>query len=68
MPQTRRNFIKFAVAGSVAAGCPIDRLFLRNPRGNRPIGWLKAITSRLFMTCATGILFPSRNLRAKSIY
>jgi monoamine oxidase len=31
MPPTRRNFIKYVVAGSVAAGCPIDASLLAVP-------------------------------------
>ncbi|MGH9675649.1 MAG: FAD-dependent oxidoreductase [Candidatus Acidiferrum sp.] len=31
MPQSRRDFIKFVVAGSVAAGCPIDQTLLAAP-------------------------------------
>ena len=36
MSHTRRDFIKFAVAGSVAAGCPIDRALLAEPSGKAP--------------------------------
>src|SRR5258708_28193604 len=31
MSQSRRDFIKFVVAGSVAAGCPIDLSLLASP-------------------------------------
>ncbi len=31
MPQSRRNFIKFVVAGSVTAGCPLDASLLAAP-------------------------------------
>jgi 2-polyprenyl-6-methoxyphenol hydroxylase-like FAD-dependent oxidoreductase len=31
MPPSRREFIKFVVAGSVAAGCPIDEALLASP-------------------------------------
>ena len=33
MPQTRRDFIKYIVAGSVASGCPIDRALMAEPAG-----------------------------------
>src|SRR5450631_3800997 len=36
MSQNRRDFIKFVVAGSVAAGCPIDRALLAEPEGRAP--------------------------------
>jgi len=31
MSNTRRDFIKYVVTGSIAAGCPIDRALLANP-------------------------------------
>src|SRR5580658_7296039 len=36
MPTDRRNFIKFVVAGSVAAGCPVDLALLAAPEPPRP--------------------------------
>jgi protoporphyrinogen/coproporphyrinogen III oxidase len=33
MPQTRRDFIKYIVAGSVASGCPIDHALMAEPAG-----------------------------------
>src|SRR3989442_3713307 len=35
MKYTRRDFIKFIVAGSVVAGCPLDELLLAIPSGHR---------------------------------
>jgi monoamine oxidase len=35
MTSTRRDFIKFIVAGSVAAGCPIDLALLAAPSGGK---------------------------------
>src|SRR5438128_11442900 len=35
MKHTRRDFIKFIVAGSVVAGCPLDELLLAIPAGHR---------------------------------
>ncbi len=40
MAQTRRNFIKFIVAGSVAAGCPIDETLLASADSKGPGGAL----------------------------
>lgn len=37
MSQTRRDFIKFVVAGSVTAGCPIDRALLAEPPTTPPV-------------------------------
>ena len=37
MSQTRRDFIKFAVAGSVAAGCPVDRALFPEPASTPPL-------------------------------
>ena len=36
MAPSRREFIKFVVAGSVAAGCPIDETLLAAPDSNPP--------------------------------
>ena len=36
MSQSRRNFIKYVVVGSVAAGCPIDASLLRLPDEKSP--------------------------------
>jgi len=36
MPHTRRDFIKFVVAGSIASGCPIDNALLAEPASNDP--------------------------------
>ena len=36
MPTDRRDFIKFVVAGSVAAGCPVDLALLAAPEPPRP--------------------------------
>jgi len=33
MPQSRRDFIKFVVAGSVTAGCPVDSTLVAAPDG-----------------------------------
>jgi monoamine oxidase len=33
MSHSRRDFIKFIVAGSVASGCPIEKAFLAEPEG-----------------------------------
>jgi protoporphyrinogen oxidase len=36
MSHTRRDFIKFVVAGAVASGCPIDNALLAEPAPNDP--------------------------------
>ena len=33
MSHTRRDFIKYVVAGSIASGCPVDRALLAEPTG-----------------------------------
>jgi hypothetical protein len=33
MSQSRRDFIKYVVAGSIASGCPIDKALLEEPGG-----------------------------------
>jgi len=38
MPPSRRDFINFVVAGSVAGGCPIDETLLAAPETNSPAG------------------------------
>ena len=37
MPQSRRDFIKYVVAGSVTAGCPIDATLLAVPASDNPV-------------------------------
>ncbi|HZQ70458.1 MAG TPA: FAD-dependent oxidoreductase [Terriglobales bacterium] len=37
MTTNRRDFIKFVVAGSIAAGCPIDTALLASPAENKPV-------------------------------
>lgn len=34
---SRRNFIKFVVAGSIASGCPIDKALLADPSAKAPV-------------------------------
>lgn len=36
MSHTRRDFIKYVVAGSVAAGCPVDQALLAEPQSKSP--------------------------------
>jgi hypothetical protein len=36
MSRTRRDFIKYVVAGSIASGCPIDQALLAEPGGAAP--------------------------------
>jgi hypothetical protein len=36
MPHSRRDFIKFVVAGSIASGCPIDTALLAEPAPHDP--------------------------------
>src|SRR5213076_1447406 len=36
MSQNRRDFIKFVIAGSVAAGCPVDHNLLAAPAAQGP--------------------------------
>jgi protoporphyrinogen/coproporphyrinogen III oxidase len=36
MPHSRRDFVKFVVAGSIASGCPIDRAFVADAESNVP--------------------------------
>lgn len=37
MSQSRREFIRFVVAGSIAAGCPIDAALISTPDSNSPV-------------------------------
>ena len=48
MSHTRRDFIKFVVAGSVASGCPIDQALLADPSANPPSA---AVEGEHFATC-----------------
>ncbi len=48
MSHTRRDFIKFVVAGSIASGCPIDQALLADPSANPPSA---AVEGEHFATC-----------------
>jgi Flavin containing amine oxidoreductase len=37
MPHSRRDFVKFVVAGSIASGCPVDKVFLSDPEATPPV-------------------------------
>jgi monoamine oxidase len=37
MTTNRRDFIKFVVAGSIAAGCPIDMALIASPTDDKPV-------------------------------
>ena len=58
MPQTRRNFIKFAVAGSVAAGCPIDKALLAEPAAQSPTPIVEGDQFRIPHELRDGHSFP----------
>jgi monoamine oxidase len=36
MSHTRRDFIKYVVAGSIASGCPVDKALFAEPEGKSP--------------------------------
>ena len=36
MSHTRRDFIKYIVAGSIVSGCPVDKALLADPEAKCP--------------------------------
>ena len=61
MSQSRRDFIKFVVAGSVASGCPIDAALFAEPAAKNPSPSWKVSTT----PCATNFVTatPSPSLQ-----
>jgi monoamine oxidase len=58
MSQNRRDFIKFVVAGSVAAGCPIDRALLAEPEGKAPTPIIEGDHFKIVHELRDGHSFP----------
>jgi len=48
MSHTRRDFIKYVVAGSIASGCPVDKALLAEPEGKSPSA---VVEGEHFATC-----------------
>ena len=62
MAPSRRDFIKFVVAGSVAAGCPIDETLLATPDLKAPLG---AAISVCILIITVALLFLSERLEKR---
>jgi monoamine oxidase len=58
MSQSRRDFIKFAVAGSVAAGCPIDRALFAEPEQKSPAASVEGDKFKIVHELRDGHSFP----------
>src|SRR5208282_4076665 len=58
MSQTRRAFIKFAVAGSVAAGCPIDKALFAEPAEKAPTPFIGGDHFKIVHELRDGHSFP----------
>ncbi len=56
--QTRRDFIKFAVAGSVASGCPIDRALFAEPEAKPPVPIVEGDHFKIVHELRDGHSFP----------
>lgn len=58
MPQTRRDFIKFVVTGSIAAGCPVDRALFAEPAGKVPDPFVEGDHFKIVHELRDGHSFP----------
>jgi hypothetical protein len=58
MPQTRRDFIKFFVTGSIAAGCPVDRALFAEPAGKTPDPFVEGDHFKIGHELRDGHSFP----------
>jgi monoamine oxidase len=58
MSHTRRDFIKFAVAGSVAAGCPIDKALFAEPADQTPTPVVEGDHFKIVHELRDGHSFP----------
>jgi monoamine oxidase len=66
MSHTRRDFIKFVVAGSIASGCPVNEALLADPRANSPS---PSVEGEHFATChqiRDGRSFPKPDATRKA--
>ena len=53
MSHTRRDFIKYIVAGSVASGCPIDHALMAEPAGTSSTPMVEGEHFKVCTRCAT---------------
>jgi monoamine oxidase len=58
MSHTRRDFIKFAVAGSVAGGCPIDKALFAEPTEKGPTPFVEGDHFKIVHELRDGHSFP----------
>jgi monoamine oxidase len=58
MSQSRRDFIKFAVAGSIASGCPIDRALFAEPEAKAPGATVEGDHFKIVHQLRDGHSFP----------
>jgi protoporphyrinogen oxidase len=58
MSHTRRDFIKFVVAGSIASGCPIDSALLAEPAAKNPAALLESDQFAVCHQIRDGHSFP----------
>jgi monoamine oxidase len=58
MPNTRREFVKFAVAGSIAAGCPIDKALFAEPADRSPTPFIEGDHFKIVHELRDGHSFP----------
>jgi monoamine oxidase len=58
MSSTRRDFIRFTVAGSIAAGCPIDKALLAEPVDQAPTPTVEGDHFKIVHALRDGHSFP----------
>jgi hypothetical protein len=66
MSHTRRDFIKYVVAGSVAAGCPIEKALLTDPPGQSPSTRLESDQFAICHEIRDGNSFPRPDVTRKT--
>jgi len=65
MPHTRRDFIKYVIAGSVAAGCPIDQALLADPAGQAAVPQVEGEQFTICHEIRDGHSFPKPDATRK---
>ena len=66
MSQSRRDFIKYVVAGSIASGCPIDKALLEEPGGGAATPFVEGEHFAICHQVRDGHSFPKPDATKKA--
>jgi Flavin containing amine oxidoreductase len=66
MSHTRRDFIKYVVAGSVSAGCPIDKALLAEPQAKTPGPFVEGEHFAICHQIRDGLAYPKPDATRKA--